>query len=79
MPDAVATYLTEHGVSPDHPTEVWEHLTQSEAAWKGLLGDCRSEFSDMSIMLIRALEGEPAMGRYGDTAVGRDPYPGGMK
>ena len=62
MPAAVATYVTGHGVSPDHPTEVWEHLTQSEAAWKGLLGECRSEFSDMSIMLIRALDGDAVIG-----------------
>jgi cobalt-precorrin-7 (C5)-methyltransferase len=71
MPAAVAGYLIEHGVSPDHPTEVWEHLTQSEAAWKGLLGECRSEFSDMSIMLIRAWEGRGAMGQHGDAAKGR--------
>ena len=87
MPVAVANYLMEHGVTPDHPTEVWEHLTQSEAAWKGLLGECRSEFSDMSIMLIRALDsegatgrrGEKAIGRCGETATRRGPYPGGMK
>jgi precorrin-6B methylase 1 len=70
MPAAVAAYLTERGIAPDHPTEVWEHLTQSEAAWKGLLGECRSDFSDMSIMLIRALDGDEATGRGGDTATG---------
>jgi cobalt-precorrin-7 (C5)-methyltransferase len=68
MPNAVATYLTEHGISPDHPAEVWEHLTQSEAAWKGVLGECRSEFCDMSIMLIRALHGDAATLRHGDAA-----------
>jgi cobalt-precorrin-7 (C5)-methyltransferase len=80
MPAAVATYLTENGASPYHPTEVWEHLTQSEAAWKGMLGECRSDFSDMSIMLIRAIdgdearegEGETVMGRHGDEARARN-------
>jgi cobalt-precorrin-7 (C5)-methyltransferase len=71
MPACVATYLGEHGVSPDHPTEVWEHLTQSEAAWKGLLGECRSEFSDMSIMLIRALDGGNETGRHDDASIGQ--------
>ncbi|MBV9731996.1 MAG: cobalt-precorrin-7 (C(5))-methyltransferase [Verrucomicrobia bacterium] len=68
MPAAVANYLMEHGVTPDHPTEVWEHLTQSEAAWKGLLGECRSEFSDMSIMLIRALHSGAETVRHGERA-----------
>jgi precorrin-6y C5,15-methyltransferase (decarboxylating) CbiE subunit len=71
MPAAVATYLTENGISPEHPTEVWEHLTQSEAAWKGRLGECVSDFSDMSIMLIRVRVGN-AMGRMGEMANGRD-------
>jgi cobalt-precorrin-7 (C5)-methyltransferase len=68
MPAAVATYLTQQGVPSDHPTEVWEHLTQAEAAWKGLLGGCRSEFSDMSIMLIRALDDGRETVRPGDRA-----------
>ncbi len=54
MPAAVAKLLLAKGISPNHPTEVWEHLTQSEAVWKGLLGGCTLDFSDMSIMLIRA-------------------------
>ncbi len=54
MPAAVAQFLLAKGISPDHPVEVWENLTRSEAAWKGLLGDCSLDFSDMSIMLIRA-------------------------
>jgi cobalt-precorrin-7 (C5)-methyltransferase len=54
MPAAVAQFLLAKGISPDHPAEVWENLTRSEAAWKGLLGDCSLDFSDMSIMLIRA-------------------------
>ena len=72
MPAAVAAYLREHGISPDHPTEVWEHLTQSEAAWKGRLGECRSDFSDMSIMLIRAMAGETATEPEGETATGSE-------
>jgi hypothetical protein len=34
---------------------VWERLSQNEANWLGTLGDCRGDFSDMSIMLIRTL------------------------
>ena len=62
MPAAVAQFLMAKGISPHHPAEVWENLTRSEAAWKGLLGDCSLDFSDMSIMLIRArtpLSGQP--------------------
>jgi cobalt-precorrin-7 (C5)-methyltransferase len=72
MPAAVASYLTENRISPDHPTEVWEHLTQSEAVWKGRLGECASDFSDMSIMLIRACVGDAETPRHGDAATGRD-------
>ena len=72
MPAAVAAYLTEHGISPDHPTEVWEHLTQSEAAWRGRLGECRSDFSDMSIMLIRSLDGDATVGSGGEMAKGSE-------
>jgi cobalt-precorrin-7 (C5)-methyltransferase len=61
MPAAVAKLLLEKGISPNHPTEVWEHLTQSEAVWKGLLGGCTLEFSDMSIMLIRARNPLPSV------------------
>jgi cobalt-precorrin-7 (C5)-methyltransferase len=56
MPPHIATYLLENGVSPDHPTEVWENLTRAEAEWHGTLAECaHKEFSDMSIMLIRTL------------------------
>ena len=65
MPAAVARYLVAQGISPDHQTEVWEHLTKSEATWKGVLGECKADFSDMSIMLIRARVGN--MGKGGDT------------
>ncbi|HSH39677.1 MAG TPA: cobalt-precorrin-7 (C(5))-methyltransferase [Chthoniobacterales bacterium] len=60
MPRDIAAFLLAHGAAGDHPTEVWERLTQSEAAWCGHLGDCTAEFSDMSIMLIRALRPMPS-------------------
>lgn len=56
MPRHIASYLLQQGVSPDHPTEVWENLTRGDAEWHGKLADCADvEFSDMSIMLIRTL------------------------
>ena len=57
MPRHIAAYLLEQGVSPEHPTEVWENLTGAEAEWHGPLAECVArEFSDMSIMLIRSLK-----------------------
>lgn len=54
MPRHIAAYLLENGVSPEHPTEVWENLTRGEAEWHGSLAECVDrEFTDMSIMLIR--------------------------
>lgn len=54
MPPHIAAYLLEQGISPEHPTEVWENLTRGEAEWHGTLAECaHKEFSDMSIMLIR--------------------------
>ena len=55
MPKNIAAYLLDNGVSSEHPTEVWENLTQREAEWRGKLGDCTEEYTDMSIMLIRTL------------------------
>jgi precorrin-6B methylase 1 len=55
MPKAIADFLLSRGVAPAHPTEVWERLSQNEAAWSGTLGDCHADFTDMSIMLIRTL------------------------
>ncbi|MDM5180203.1 cobalt-precorrin-7 (C(5))-methyltransferase [Massilia sp. DJPM01] len=56
MPWHIAAYLLENGISPDHPTEVWENLTRGEAEWHGSLQECASHTcSDMSIMLIRTL------------------------
>jgi len=61
MPRHIAAYLLEHGISAGHPTEVWENLTRTEAEWHGALGECMNrDFSDMSIMLIRALEPMPS-------------------
>ena len=61
MPRHIAAYLLENGVSPEHPTEVWENLTRAEAEWHGALAECvEREFSDMSIMLIRTLKAMPS-------------------
>ena len=61
MPRHIAAYLVENGVSPEHPTEVWENLTRAEAEWHGTLVECvEREFSDMSIMLIRTLKAMPS-------------------
>lgn len=56
MPGDVAAYLLAHGASPAHRVEVWENLSRDEAAWRGNLGELEGRaFSDMSILLIRAL------------------------
>ncbi len=61
MPRDIAAYLLQHGISPRHPTEVWENLTRTEAQWHGALGEwVTRDFSDMSIMLIRALKPMPS-------------------
>jgi precorrin-6B methylase 1 len=60
MPKTIAAFLLARGVAAGHPTEVWERLTQNEAAWLGTLGDCCADFSDMSIMLIRTLHPMPS-------------------
>lgn len=60
MPNTVAAWLVDQGISPDHPVEVWENLTRNEAEWQGRLGDCTHEFTDMSIMLIRTLAPMPS-------------------
>ncbi len=54
MPRDIAAYTLQQDVAPDRPVEVWEALTQAEASWSGRLGECVAEFSDFSIMLIRA-------------------------
>lgn len=60
MPRDVAAFLIEQGVSPHHPTQVWENLTQNEAQWSGALEACTLEFSDMSIVLIRTMKPMPS-------------------
>jgi cobalt-precorrin-7 (C5)-methyltransferase len=60
MPKDIAAFLLERGVPAEHPAEVWEHLTGAEAAWHGTLGTCTAVFSDMSILLIRALAPFPS-------------------
>jgi len=60
MPRDIASYLLHAGISPEHSVEVWEQLTRTEANWTGRLSECTAEFSDMSIMLIRALEPFPS-------------------
>ena len=61
MPRHIAAYLLEQGVSPEHPTEVWENLTRAEAEWHGPLAECVDrDFTDMSIMLIRTLKAMPS-------------------
>ena len=54
MPRDIAAYCLEHGIDGARPAEVWEALTQHEASWSGRLDECTAEFSDLSIMLIRA-------------------------
>lgn len=60
MPKDIAKYLTDSGVSGEHIVEVWENLTVREAKWTGRLADLTGEFSDMSIMLLRALSPMPS-------------------
>ena len=55
MPRDISLFLVSEGVPSEHSVDVWERLTQSEAAWIGNLGNCAGAFSDMSIMLIRTL------------------------
>jgi cobalt-precorrin-7 (C5)-methyltransferase len=61
MPKEIAAFLLAGGIAGEHPVEVWERLTQAEAAWRGELRDCCTrDFSDMSIMLIRTLHPMPS-------------------
>jgi precorrin-8X/cobalt-precorrin-8 methylmutase len=60
MPKTIAAFLLARGLAPGHPTEIWERLTQNEAAWSGTLADCRGDFTDMSMMLIRTLHPMPS-------------------
>jgi cobalt-precorrin-7 (C5)-methyltransferase len=76
MPKAIAGFLLGRGVAPAHPTEVWERLSQNEAAWSGALGDCRTDFTDMSIMLVRTLH---PMKSQLDLAEPRSPVSGALE
>ncbi|GGJ68667.1 cobalt-precorrin-7 (C(5))-methyltransferase [Deinococcus aquiradiocola] len=60
MPRDVAAHCLQHGVAPDRQVEVWEALTQRDAAWAGRLDECTQAFSDLSIMLIRAPQAFPS-------------------
>ena len=60
MPKDVAAFLLAQGASAEHVVEVWENLTSRDAQWSGKLGDCRRDFTDMSIMLIRTLRPMPS-------------------
>ena len=56
MPADIAADLLSGGASPDHAAEVWENLSRAEAHWSGPLSELPEQtFSDMSILLIRAL------------------------
>lgn len=59
MPNRIAGYLIEAGIPSNLLVEVWENLTAEEATWRGELSECTAEFSDMSIMLVRAKEAFP--------------------
>lgn len=60
MPKDIAAFLLQRAIPAAHPVEVWERLTQGEAAWRGSLGECTADFSDMSILLIRTLRPMPS-------------------
>jgi precorrin-6B methylase 1 len=60
MPRDIAAFLLEEGISGEHTVEVWENLTKAEATWSGRLDACTGEFTDMSILLIRALTPFPS-------------------
>ncbi|WP_034386163.1 cobalt-precorrin-7 (C(5))-methyltransferase [Deinococcus sp. YIM 77859] len=60
MPGDIAAYLLGSGLSAAHRVEVWENLSREEAAWRGTLGELEGRaFSDLSILLIRALKPLP--------------------
>jgi cobalt-precorrin-7 (C5)-methyltransferase len=63
MPRQIAADLVNRGIQAHHRVEVWERLTQAEAAWSGTLAECagrENEFSDLSIMLVRTLRPMPS-------------------
>jgi len=60
MPKDIAAYLIASGVSGEHIVEVWENLTGKEAQWIGQLSELSGDFSDMTIILVRALSQMPS-------------------
>jgi len=60
MPRDIASFLLASGIPGEHSVEVWEQLTRAEANWSGRLDACTAEFTDMSILLIRALTPFPS-------------------
>jgi precorrin-6y C5,15-methyltransferase (decarboxylating) CbiE subunit len=54
MPKDIAAHLLASGIPGSHRVEVWEQLTRAEANWSGRLDECTADFTDMSILLIRA-------------------------
>lgn len=60
MPKDIAAHLLSNGIPGEHPVEVWEQLTRSEASWSGRLDACTAEFTDMSIVLVRSLNPFPS-------------------
>ncbi len=60
MPKDIAAYLLSSGIPGSHQVEVWEQLTRSEANWQGRLDACTGDFTDMSIVLVRALSPFPS-------------------
>ena len=60
MPRDIASFLLAEGIPGEHTVEVWENLTTAEATWSGRLDACTAEFTDMSILLIRALTPFPS-------------------
>lgn len=61
MPNRIAAYLVEKGIPSSLSVEVWENLTAEEATWQGRLDECTADFSDMSIMLLRAEKPFPSV------------------
>lgn len=60
MPKDIAAYLLGYGLPPEHRAEVWENLSRTEAEWTGNLTQlAEQDFSDMSILLVRALAPMP--------------------
>jgi len=60
MPRDIASFLLAEGIPGEHTVEVWENLTKADATWCGRLDTCTAEFTDMSILLIRALTPFPS-------------------